>query len=162
MGRNPGINRWGFGDFYNRRNPSGDDGDHPYSLAFNYIADDLLFNEAYDVIIWPGLHPWESYPKYIRDAVLKRVKAGTGLILLYPAGKDSGDFSTFSPLKISSSVNIDSVKNLKNEIDNLWRITDTSAWSKVKDHYITRGIELNAYPFGSIGVLLSMLIIVKY
>ncbi len=153
LGRNSGINRWGFGDFYNRRNPGGDDGDHPYSLAFDYIADDLLFNAAYDVIIWPGLHPWESYPQYIREEIMKRVNAGTGLVLLYPSGKDSGNFSSFSPLTISASVNVDSIKKLNHEIDNLWKITDTSQWVKVKDHYITRGVELKAFPFGSIGVL---------
>lgn len=153
IGRDPGINRWGFGDFYNRRNPMGDDGDHPYSLAFNYIADDLLSLPAQDVIIWPGLHPWESYPKYIRDSVMNRVREGTGLVLIYPSGADSGDFSGFSPLTLEPSVNTDSINALNRKNFGAWGLTDTSAWVKVKDHYITRGVELNAFPFGSIGVL---------
>jgi hypothetical protein len=35
IGRNPGINRWGFGDFYNRRNPGGHDGDHPNNMMLH-------------------------------------------------------------------------------------------------------------------------------
>ncbi len=66
IGRDPGINRWGFGDFYHRRNPMGDDGDYPYSLAFNYIADDLMADKPYDVIIWPGIHPGKIIlPTYV-------------------------------------------------------------------------------------------------
>jgi hypothetical protein len=153
VGRNAGSNRWGFGDFYNRRNPGGRDGEHAYSLAFNYIADDLLSSEVFDVIIWPGLHPWETYPKYIRDAILERVKAGTGLVLLYPSGKDSADFSAFSPLKTISYNQHDSISKLSARPANLWRMTDTSVWTPVKEHYITKGIAFNAFPFGSIGVI---------
>ena len=153
IGRDPGINRWGFGDFYNRRNPLGDDGENYYSLAFNYIADDLLTDSSFDVIIWPGLHPWETYPQYIRDSVMKRVAGGTGLVLLYPSGKDTNNFNSISPLTISASVDMRHIDTLNKKNFGAWQAMDTSRWFATEDHYITRGIELNAFPFGSIGVL---------
>lgn len=155
IGRSAGINRWGFGDFYDRRNPMSHDGSYPYNLAFNYIADDIMFNPEYDVIIWPGLHPWEDYPRALRQALLERVKKGTGLVLLYPASKPGGenDFTAFSPLAVKPSVNIDSIMKLYHSKANIWPLMDTSAWVKTGDHYITRGVELGALPMGQMGVV---------
>lgn len=155
IGRSAGINRWGFGDFYNRRNPSSDDGQHPYSLAFNYIADDLLSSDSFDIIIWPGIHPWETYPKYIRESIMKRVKEGAGLILLYPIGKNNSDFSDLSPLTLTNSINIDSIVKLNKKTSSLFGFADSSQWSDVKEHYITHGIPFNVFPFGKIAVLPS-------
>ena len=155
VGRNSGINRWGFGDFYDRRNPMGRDGTHPYSLAFSYITEDLMFNPEYDVIIWPGLHAWADYPAQLRKALLERVEKGTGLVLLYPNGKagDNSGYDTFSPLLIDPSINIDSITKLNQTSSNIWPLIDTSVWVKTGNHYITRGIELNALPMGQMGVL---------
>ncbi len=86
IGRTPGAEKYGYGDFYMRRSPGhGGDGT-TYNLAHKYIAEDLLFGPEYDVIIWPGIHMWDSYPEQVRKAILERVEKGTGLILLYPVG----------------------------------------------------------------------------
>jgi hexosaminidase len=153
VGRDPGINRWGFGDFYNRRNPLGDDGEHSYSLAFNYIADDLLTSSPFDVIIWPGIHPWESYPQYIRDSIMKRVENGTGLVLLYPSGKSTGNFQELSPLTLDPAMSTDSIDALKRRNFGPWQLMDTTSWQRTQEHYITQGVALDVFPFGSIGVL---------
>src|SRR6266540_4348815 len=58
IGRNPGTNKWGFGDFYEQRSYGGENWSDPYSLAHTYIADDLINGPEYEVILWPGLFPW--------------------------------------------------------------------------------------------------------
>ncbi|MBA4168375.1 MAG: hypothetical protein H0X41_12680, partial [Chitinophagaceae bacterium] len=75
VGRDPGINRWGFGDFYNRRNPLGDDGENYYSLAFDYIADDP---SGRDTGNFKSLSPLTLSPAVNPDSVnaLKRKKFG--------------------------------------------------------------------------------------
>ena len=99
IGRTSGEDKWGFGDFYARRDPGSyvNDGAYPYNLARTYIAEDLLFSPKFDIIIWPGIHVWESYPEQVRNAILERVKNGTGLILLYPISdeKTAPDFGVF-------------------------------------------------------------------
>lgn len=151
IGRTQGDQKWGFGDFYARRDPSEKDNKNPYSLSHNYIADDLMFSPRFDVIIWPGLHVWESYPSPVRNAVLERVKNGTGLVLLYPVSeKEDGQLWTFSPLKSLTASNAQ-----KPVADSeTWTIPelDTSAWSPVKPHYITRGVCFDALPYSYMGV----------
>ena len=158
LGRRSSINRWGFGDFYHRRNPSGYDGANPNSLAFNYIADDLLYSPEFDVIIWPGLFKWESYPLQIRNAILKRVENGTGLLLIYPNSDNLSDTGLWaiSPLRKGSlavSSKIIKAEQDENNIQSIWPFLDTTKWSVVKPHFITRGIAFNAFPVGHIGVV---------
>lgn len=151
IARTSGPNRWGFGAFYGRRNPSSHENGHPFALAFDYIADDLLFGPNYDVIIWPGLHKWNKYPKQIRKAILKRVRNGTGLVLLYPKGKPKNSRKglwAVSPLKPKGSWT-DKKNVARNEI---WSHLDMSKWIKTGSHYITRGVPLHAFPWGHIGV----------
>jgi Beta-galactosidase/Beta-galactosidase trimerisation domain len=130
IGRSPGTNKWGFGDFYEQRSYGGENWSAPYSLAHTYIADDLMNGPGYDVILWPGLHPWESYPAEIRDAIIKRVEAGAGLVLFAQSGNQ------FSPLQLSAEVK-----------------TDDSKWRARSGHYITDGLPLDAFPWGQISVL---------
>ncbi|HEY3131332.1 MAG TPA: beta-galactosidase trimerization domain-containing protein [Acidobacteriota bacterium] len=144
IGRNPSTNKWGFGDFYEQRSSGGESWSDPYSLAYAYIADDLLYGPNYDVILWPGLHPWESYPREVRDQIRRRVEAGAGLVLLYPftrAGAD-GDLWTLSAL--TRAENAEEVRNPAG--------LDKTPWRLKNDHYITHGIPLEAFPWGHIGV----------
>jgi hypothetical protein len=100
IGRSPGTNKWGFGDFYEHRSGGGEFWEAAYSLAQTYIADDLLNGPEYDVILWPAIQPWESYPEEIRREIRRRVEAGTGLVIFYPLGKEDGNMggSGLSPL----------------------------------------------------------------
>ncbi|HEV8132519.1 MAG TPA: beta-galactosidase [Acidobacteriota bacterium] len=144
IGRSPSTNKWGFGDFYEQRSSGGESWSDAYSLAQTYIADDLLNGPNYDVILWPGLHPWESYPREVRDQVRKRVEAGAGLVLFYPfsrAGTD-GDLWALSALT--------QTQNIKQNKDGAE--LDKTQWRPNKNHYITRGIPLDAFPWGHIGV----------
>ncbi len=84
IGRSDGAEKYGYGDFYMRRSPGYTGDSTTFNLAHQYITDDLLYSPEFDVIIWPGMHKWDSYPQAIRDAIFKRVKSGTGLVLLFP------------------------------------------------------------------------------
>jgi hypothetical protein len=154
QGRTIGEEKWGFGDFYGRRDLSQKTEECPYSLTHNYIADDLMFSPEYDVIIWPGLHPWESYPEQVRNSILERVKNGTGLVLLYPISDKEGegaDLWKISPLKslIASKVQKPVADSERWTIPPL----DSSSWSPAKPHYITRGVCFEAFPYSSMGVI---------
>lgn len=154
IGRSPGADKWGFGDFYARRDPGDylNDKGNPYNLSQNYIAEDLLFGPKFDVIIWPGLHNWESYPELVRGAIMERVKNGAGLVLLYPISDKEGnsDLWTISPLKslIASKAQMPVPDSEKWTIPPL----DSSLWSRTTPHYITRGVCFEAFPYSSMGV----------
>ena len=97
IGSSPGINKWGFGDFYEQRSGGGEFWEHAYSLVHAYLADDLIHGPHYDVILWPAIRPWESYPEEVRQALRRRVEEGAGLVLFQPATGDSGAWDP-SPL----------------------------------------------------------------
>ncbi len=71
------VNTWtvGTGRNYEARN---------YKLLYKYLAADLTSNTHYDVIVLPSLFGWNRLPQAVRDAILKRVKAGAGLVLIHP------------------------------------------------------------------------------
>ena len=152
IGRSSGADKWGFGDFYNRRSPGYTGDSNTFNLAHRYIAEDIIFNPDFDVIIWPGLHKWDTYPEQIRNAIMERVKSGTGLLLLYPiCDKNNSDLWDISPLISTEAGKAQS--GLKDtEIWSWPDHLDMSQWSQTKQHYITRGVAFEAFPWDHMGV----------
>ncbi len=152
LGRSAGAEKYGFGDFYMRRSPGYAGDSTTFNLVHRYIAEDLLFSPEFDVIIWPGIHAWESYPAQIRNALLERVRKGTGLVLLYPISDESNsNLWEISPLKSTEAGNAQSrIKDA--EISMMPDKFDTTKWVQTKAHYITRGIAFEAFPWGNMGV----------
>lgn len=152
MGRRAGAERYGYGDFYKRRVANHGDSTS-YNLAHNYMAENLLFNPEMDVIIWPGIHKWESFSKQVRDAVLERVNQGTGLVLLYPiSDRHNASLWDVSPLKsieASKAQVIVKDREMWTWPENL----DMTKWSPTEAHYITRGVVFEAFPWGHMGAL---------
>ncbi|MFH0759732.1 MAG: hypothetical protein V2B15_20760 [Bacteroidota bacterium] len=152
IGRSYGAEKYGYGDFYMRRSPGYEGDSTTFNLAHNYIAEDLLYSPEFDVIIWPGLHKWDSYPQIIRDAIFRRVKSGTGLLLLFPiSDKENSDLWDLSPLKSTEA------GKAQNEIKDseMWSWPDhldKSEWSRTKQHYITRGVAFEAFPWEHMGI----------
>lgn len=148
QGRSPGINKWGFGDFYEHRSPGGEFWDSAYSLVHAYLAHDLLYGPDADVILWPGLHPWESYPREVRDAIRRRVEAGTGLVLFFPFSREgpSGELWSLSPL-----VEVAPRPSRREGETGI----DRSRWLSRQDHFITRGVSLDSFPWEQLGVVPS-------
>ncbi|GJM30554.1 MAG: hypothetical protein DHS20C17_31890 [Cyclobacteriaceae bacterium] len=151
IGRSQGAEKYGYGDFYMRRSPGHGGDSTTYNLAHNYIAEDLLFSPEFDVIIWPGIHLWESYPKEVRNSIIERVNNGTGLVLIYPiSDQANSDLWDISPLK-GIGANKAQSKIVDAEISTMPDQLDQTDWSPVKPHYITRGIAFDAFPWGSTG-----------
>jgi Beta-galactosidase trimerisation domain/Beta-galactosidase len=71
------VNTWtvGTGKNYEARN---------YKLTYQYLSEDLAGSAHYDVIVLPSLFGWNRLPQDVRDAILKRVKEGAGLVLIHP------------------------------------------------------------------------------
>lgn len=153
IGRAPGAEKFGFGDFYRRRSPGYSNDSTTFNLAHNYIAENLLFDPEIDVIIWPGIHKWESYSKQVRDAVLDRVIKGTGLVLLYPiSNKKNAGLWDISPLKSLAAANAQVI--VKDREMFTWpNGLDMTKWSTTTPHYITKGVVFEAFPWGHMGTL---------
>ncbi len=121
LGARSGTNRWGFGDYYGQRGTSYV---APFSLAYTYLADNLLNGPDYDVMVLPGTRPWEEFPEVVRSAIRRRVEQGMGLVLI---DMDAGE--GLSPLVPAGSGQ------------------QPGAWRAAGAHYISRNVPLRAFPF---------------
>ncbi len=148
MGVRDAMNLYGFGEFYEERGGG-------TSTSMTYVADDILNGPDYDVILWPGLRPWESYPQSVRDRIRHLVEdEGKGLVLFSPVSEaaDGAGLWDISPLAgIGEHVNI--WPEDKVTLDSAQ--VDQSAWKVTKDHFITRGLALDAFPQGKLTVIAS-------
>jgi len=126
LGANSGTNRWGFGDFYGER---GDSFGAPFTLAYTYLADALLNGPHYDVMVLPGLRPWEEFPPLVRQAIRRRVEAGMGLVLLDVQAPQGSDLDELSPLALGG------------------RGRRARSWQASTPHFITRHIPFEAFPY---------------
>jgi len=148
MGISQGMNFYGFGEFYQQRRGG-------LSLIHTYIADDLYNGPDFDVILWPALRPWESYPQEIRDEIRRQVEEeGKGLILFYPETRDQdgAGLSDISPLvKLGRGWPVWPEDQAPPDV----QAPDTSAWKIAKEHFITRGLDLAAFPEDHLSVVSS-------
>ena len=151
IGSSPGTNKWGFGDFYEQRSGGGEFWKYAYSLAHTYIADDLIHGPRYDVILWPGIRPWESYPPEVRDALKKRVEGGTGLVLFYPFKSDPNKPGLWDPSPLARMPDI-KWEDSNNFIRNRFKEWDHSPWLPAGDHFVTRGVPLGSFPYDQMAV----------
>ncbi|MBA2480145.1 MAG: beta-galactosidase [Planctomycetes bacterium] len=75
------MNTWGMGDFYGGRSAKADNG---RDREFGYATEDLTSDRHYDVMIVPTFIGWNQYPEKMRQAIVRRVEAGAGLVLINP------------------------------------------------------------------------------
>ena len=146
LGRRAGTNMYGFGDFYQQRRGGGDG----FSLACTYLADDLLYGPKYDVILWPSVQPWDSFPAEVRENLVKRVKEGAGLVLFYPRSREPEGAGLW---EISPLVNLREIgqRMSQTRVGTSYEEGNNTQWQATGDHYITRGVPLAAFPWGQIG-----------
>ena len=74
------ANKWGLGDFYDLRAAIWDDSIVMQNLE-NAVCSDLHF----DVMFIPGINGWRRFSDKAKDAILKRVKDGAGLVINQPS-----------------------------------------------------------------------------
>jgi len=151
------VNCWGIGDYYGHRF-RGDRDD--YETVFGYVERDLTSHVPFEVIVIPDVNGWSRMTKPTRDAILKRVQDGAGLVLVHPTVGDvegrpfkgdppEGDIRIWdiSPL-------VESPSNPINEggypDHNANPALTEGCWEAAADHFITRGVPLGLLPEASV------------
>src|SRR6185369_5661844 len=75
------ISCWGIGDYYGHEY-RGDRDD--FQTVYGYVEKDLTGPAPFEVMVIPGLNGWSRMTRATRDAILRRVEHGAGLVLLHP------------------------------------------------------------------------------
>ena len=77
--RNWDNNKWGLGDFYDQRGGIWDD-----AIVMQNLEDAVCSNLHFDVMFIPGINGWRRFSDKAKDAILRRVKDGAGLVINQP------------------------------------------------------------------------------
>lgn len=128
------TNKWtmGFNRDYGARAEKGN-----LSLLYSYLEAELTGPKKFDVILLHMAHGWERLTPASREALARRVKEGCGLVLVRPTGGDLSPLETTTPLPLPADGSA--------EVEPA--ATESSAWRRAGDHYITRGIPVEQFPF---------------
>ena len=151
------INCWGIGDYYGHET-RGDRDD--FQIVYGYAEKDLTGPANFEVMVIPGLNGWSRMTRATRDAVLKRVQAGAGLVLLHPFVGDvkghpfkgdetAGDERIWdvSPLL---GIPDDTVNERGYPEINQDAVTK-GKWELAQPHFITEGLPIDLLPEGNVG-----------
>src|SRR4030095_6477257 len=152
------VNCWGIGDFYDSEHVLRGDKDD-FRLVYGYVEEDLLSDKTFEVLVIPGLNGWSRYTRKTRDAILRRVSEGAGLVLLHPfvgdvkghpfrgdAGKGDERMCELAPLV---GVPDDRVNDRGSPEINREAVTE-GRW-RARPHPLVEGLDLEMIPSGARG-----------
>jgi len=151
------INCWGIGDFYGHEF-RGDRDD--FQIVYGYVEKDLTGKTPFEVMVIPGLNGWSRMTRASRDAILRRVQEGAGLVLLHPFVGDvkqhpfKGDETQGDQRIWDISPLIGVADDTVNERGYPEVNRDAVAkgqWQVNQSHFITDGIPLQLLPEGNTG-----------
>ncbi|HEY6248288.1 MAG TPA: beta-galactosidase trimerization domain-containing protein [Pyrinomonadaceae bacterium] len=151
------ITCWGIGDFYGHEF-RGDRDD--FQTVFGYVEKDLTGNASYEVMLIPGINGWSRMTRATRDAILRRVKDGAGLVLLHPfVGDVKGHpFKGDEPAgderiwELSPLVGVpDDTLNERGYPEINRDAVSKGKWELGQAHFITEGVPLELLPEGTAG-----------
>ena len=134
------MDKWGFGDFYDRRVKIWE-----YETVYSYMVDALTADTWYDVIVLPSVNGWGLWPKEARRAIVERVKNGAGLVLVRPfeGGGKAPELAEVSPLVCGPDDAVDAggypVISVKDQKSGVWR--------PAGKHFITANIPFDALQY---------------
>jgi len=128
------ANKWtmAFGRDYGARAEKGD-----LSLIYSYLESELTSDKKFDAILLPLSHGWERLTPASREALARRVRGGCGLVLVRPFE------SELSPLVPPGPVRLPADASAPVEPGP----AESSPWRRTSDHYITRAIPVESFPF---------------
>jgi hypothetical protein len=151
------VNCWGIGDYYGHET-RGDRDD--FRIVYGYAEQDLTSGAAFEVMVIPGLNGWSRLTRPSRDAILRRVKDGAGLVLVHPFVGDvkghpfkgdeaEGDVRLW---EISPLVGVpdDRVNDRGYPEPNTEAITQ-ARWEATGRHPVTDGVDVSLIPSGPRG-----------
>ena len=128
------ANKWTmcFGRDYGARAEKGN-----LSLLYGYLEAELTGPKRFDVILLQVSHGWERLTPASREALARRVREGAGLVVMRPMGGE------MMPLDLTSAVSLPADASEPVEPG----APESSPWRRTADHYITRAIPVEAFPF---------------
>ncbi|MBI4874631.1 MAG: beta-galactosidase, partial [Acidobacteria bacterium] len=128
------VNKWTmcFGRDYGARAERGD-----FSLIYGYLEQELTGPKHFDAILLQTSHGWERLTPRAREALVRRVREGAGLVWVRPFE------SELSPLAPEQPVAPPSAAYAMLEPGR----TEASPWRRAGEHYITRPIPVETFPF---------------
>ena len=151
------VNCWGIGDFYGHEE-RGDKDD--FRVVYGYVEEELTGPKAFEVILLPGLNGWSRLTRPSRDAILRRVRDGAGLVLIHPfvgdvkghpfAGDEKEGDARIWDVSPLVSVPDDRVSDRGYPEPNRDAIAQ-GRWEAAKRHFITNGVDLSLIPSGASG-----------
>lgn len=128
------VNKWtmAFGKDYGARAEKGD-----LKLIYSYLEQELTSDKKFDAILLPLNHGWQQLSPASREALARRVREGCGLVLIRPF---ESELSPITPvdLKPEDGELMESAQSGR---------TESSPWRRTGDHYITRAIPVESFPF---------------
>lgn len=131
------VNKWtmAFGKDYGARAEKGD-----LKLVYSYLEQELTGPKKFDAILLPLNHGWNLLTPASRDALKRRVNEGCGLVLIRPY---EGELSPLTPVDL---------KVPESELEEPQEAgqTESSPWRRTADHYITRAVPVETFPFGDV------------
>jgi hypothetical protein len=156
--RNWDVNCWGIGDYYDSGHVLRGDRDD-FRIVYGYVEEELLSAKPFEVLVIPGLNGWSRYTRKSRDAILRRVSEGAGLVLLHPFVGDvkghaflgdeaSGDQRIW---EISPLVGVPDDGVSDRGYPELNRDAITEGQWRARPHPITEGLDLDLVPSGARG-----------
>jgi hypothetical protein len=153
--RNWDVNCWGIGDYYGHEY-RGDRDD--FETVYRYAQEELTSDKRFEVILLPGLNGWSRLTRASRDAILRRVQEGAGLVLLHPFVGDvrghpfkgdepEGDRRIWD---LSPLVNVpDDFVSERGYPELNTGAIDKGKWERATPHFISEGVPLALLPAGA-------------
>ncbi len=151
------INCWGVGDYYGHEY-RGDRDD--FQTVYSYVEKDLTGPAPFEVLVIPGLNGWSRMTRATRDAIIRRVRQGAGLVLLHPFVGDikghpfkgdepAGDVRIWD---ISPLIDVpDDTVNERGYPEINQDAVTKGKWEVAQEHFITEGLSLDLLPEGNVG-----------
>src|SRR5438128_3610199 len=155
--RNWDTNCWGIGDYYGHEY-RGDRDD--FQTVYGYIEKDIVGPAHFEVMVIPGLNGWSRMTRATRDAILRRVQQGAGLVLLHPFVGDvkghpfkgdepAGDARIWD---VSPLVDVaDDTVNERGYPEINQDAVTKGKWEVAQEHFITEALPLELLPEGNVG-----------
>lgn len=151
------VNCWGLGDFYGH--PERGDRDD-FRIVYGYAEEELASAKRFEVLVIPGLNGWSRLTRRTRDAILRRVEEGAGLVLVHPFVGDvvGHPFAGDEPVPdtriwdVSPLVGVpdDRVNERGYPVPNA-EAMDEGRWEVAGAHFITEGFDPALLPAGGRG-----------
>jgi glycosyl hydrolase family 42 (putative beta-galactosidase) len=156
--RNWDVNCWGIGDFYDSEHVLRGDKDD-FRIVYGYVEEELLGAKPFEVLVIPGLNGWSRYTRKTRDAILRRVSEGAGLVLLHPfvgdlkghpfrGDEEEGDRRIW---EISPLVGVPDDRVNDRGYPEINREAVTEGRWRARTHPLVEGLDLEMIPSGARG-----------